>query len=95
MDMVAGVDWNCRVWRMRKMKKLPYIEPSIRTIAGALITVAGILLYVRPDMKVASMVLLFFVSLNLFQSGFTQFCPMFNILAKLGVPRFPSGCCEK
>jgi hypothetical protein len=36
-----------------------------------------------------------FVGLNLFQSGFTQFCPMFNILAKMGVPRFPtSNCCK-
>ena len=36
-----------------------------------------------------------FVGLNLLQSGFTQFCPLFNILGKMGVPRFPkSGCCK-
>ena len=36
-----------------------------------------------------------FVGLNLFQSGFTQFCPMFNILQKMGVQRFPkSSCCK-
>jgi hypothetical protein len=36
-----------------------------------------------------------FVGLNLFQSGFTQFCPMFNLFAKMGVPRFPkSSCCK-
>ena len=36
-----------------------------------------------------------FVGANLFQSGFTQFCPMFNILGKMGVPRFPkSDCCK-
>ena len=36
-----------------------------------------------------------FVGLNLFQSGFTQFCPLFNILEKMGVPRFPkSSCCK-
>ena len=34
-----------------------------------------------------------FVGLNLFQSGFTQFCPMFNILARMGVPRFPKSSC--
>jgi hypothetical protein len=27
-----------------------------------------------------------FVGANLFQSGFTQFCPMDSILKKLGVP---------
>ena len=36
-----------------------------------------------------------FVGLNLFQSGFTQFCPAFIVLEKMGVPRFPkSGCCK-
>lgn len=28
-----------------------------------------------------------FVGLNLFQSGFTNWCPMITILEKLGVPR--------
>jgi hypothetical protein len=36
-----------------------------------------------------------FVGLNLFQSGFTNWCPMITILEKLGVPRFPKNCCEK
>ena len=30
-----------------------------------------------------------FVGLNLFQSAFTNWCPMMTILEKLGVPRFP------
>ena len=34
-----------------------------------------------------------FVGLNLFQSGFSNWCPMYTILEKLGVPRFPA--CEK
>ena len=33
-----------------------------------------------------------FVGLNLFQSGFTNWCPMMTILEKLGVPRFPKEC---
>lgn len=33
-----------------------------------------------------------FVGLNLFQSGFTQFCPLFNILAKMGFPVFLDQC---
>jgi hypothetical protein len=29
------------------------------------------------------------VGLNLFQSGFTDWCPMITLLEKLGVPRYP------
>jgi hypothetical protein len=34
-----------------------------------------------------------FVGLNLFQSGFTNWCPMMTILAKLGVPKLPKETC--
>ncbi|HTG83034.1 MAG TPA: DUF2892 domain-containing protein [Geobacteraceae bacterium] len=30
-----------------------------------------------------------FVGLNLFQSAFTNWCPMMSILGKLGVPKLP------
>jgi hypothetical protein len=33
-----------------------------------------------------------FVGANLFQSGFTNFCPMSLILKKLGVPEAQVGC---
>ena len=33
-----------------------------------------------------------FVGANLFQSGFTKFCPMDSILKKLGVPESEGGC---
>ncbi|MBI4997573.1 MAG: DUF2892 domain-containing protein [Rhodocyclales bacterium] len=33
-----------------------------------------------------------FVGANLFQSGFTRFCPMDSILRKLGVPENERGC---
>ena len=33
-----------------------------------------------------------FVGINLFQSGFTNFCPMSLILKKLGVPESKVGC---
>jgi hypothetical protein len=36
-----------------------------------------------------------FIGLNLFQSGFTGWCPMMTILAKLGVPKLPQGGCCK
>lgn len=33
-----------------------------------------------------------FVGANLFQSGFTNFCPLGTILKKLGVPESKIGC---
>ncbi|MDD3450460.1 MAG: DUF2892 domain-containing protein, partial [Gammaproteobacteria bacterium] len=33
-----------------------------------------------------------FVGLNLFQSGFTKFCPLDTILKKLGVPSDGTAC---
>jgi hypothetical protein len=33
-----------------------------------------------------------FVGANLFQSGFTTFCPLDSILKKLGVPETAPGC---
>ncbi|MFA5626344.1 MAG: DUF2892 domain-containing protein [Thiohalomonadaceae bacterium] len=33
-----------------------------------------------------------FVGLNLFQSGFTKFCPLDTILQKLGVPSGGAAC---
>lgn len=37
------------------MKNSAYIEPTIRIIAGFLITVAGCLIYARPDMELAGL----------------------------------------
>ncbi|HEY6874064.1 MAG TPA: DUF2892 domain-containing protein [Geobacteraceae bacterium] len=36
-----------------------------------------------------------FVGLNLVQSGFTNWCPMMTILAKLGAPKLPTACGTK
>lgn len=66
------------------MRKLPYIEPTIRSIAGTFITVFGVLIYLRPDMTLLWLGFLFFVSLNLFQSGFTSFCLMEKFLKLCG-----------
>ncbi|MFA5170722.1 MAG: diguanylate cyclase [Sulfuriferula sp.] len=66
------------------MTKLPYIEPSIRSIAGGLITASGVLLYFKPELKLIWLTILFFVSLNLLQSSFTRFCLMEKILKKFG-----------
>lgn len=75
------------------MKEEFYIERIVRIVAGTFIILSLLLSHFHSQNW-----LWFtgFVGLNLFQSGFTQFCPMFNILAKLGVPRFPSSnsCCK-
>ena len=65
-----------------------YIDRLLRIIAGAFI-----LLSVLLAVKVSLNWLWFtaFVGLNLFQSGFSNWCPMITILEKLGVPRFPKG----
>ena len=74
------------------MKEEFYIERVVRIVAGMFIIISLALAHFHSPNW------LWFtgcVGLNLFQSGFTHFCPMFNILEKIGVPRFPkSGCCK-
>ena len=59
------------------------IERVVRIVAGTFILASLALAHF-----VSSNWLFFtgFVGLNLLQSGFTRFCPMDNILKKLGVP---------
>ena len=62
-------------------------ERMIRIIAGSFIMLSLLLGVEGSPIFVSKGFLWFtgFVGLNLFQSGFTTFCPMNNILAKLGV----------
>ena len=71
------------------MKEEFYIERIVRIVAGLFITISLLLAHFHSPNWLW---LTGFVGLNLLQSGFTQLCPMFNILAKLGVPRFPKNC---
>ena len=73
------------------------IERWIRVFAGGFVLLSLSLGVEGSPLFVSRGFLWFtaFVGANLFQSGFTQFCPMFNILAKLGVPRFPGNTCCK
>ncbi len=68
-----------------------YIERIVRIVAGAFIVISLLLAHFHTQNW-----LWFtgFVGLNLFQSGFTQFCPLFTILEKMGVPRFPRDACK-
>jgi hypothetical protein len=58
------------------------IEPALRMIGGGVVAASVLLgMYVHP----AFLWFTLFVGLNLFQSAFTQWCPMMAILRKVGV----------
>jgi hypothetical protein len=58
------------------------VERSLRMIAGGLVAASVLLgIYVSPHFLWFTL----FVGLNLFQSAFTQWCPMMTILRKAGV----------
>ena len=69
-----------------------YVERVVRIIAGSFILISLLLAHYHSQNWLWFTA---FVGANLFQSGFTQFCPMFNILKKLGVPMFPKDACAK
>lgn len=62
-------------------------ERIIRIVAGFMVLLSLSLGVEASPLYVSSYFLFFtaFVGLNLFQSGFTSFCPLNNILAKFGV----------
>ena len=58
------------------------VERSLRLIAGIVVLISLLLgVYVHPNW----FLLTGFVSLNLIQSAFTNWCPMMTILRKLGM----------
>ena len=69
-----------------------YIERIVRIVAGAFIVLSLLLAHFHNQNWLWFTC---FVGLNLFQSGFTQFCPLFTILEKMGVPKFPKDSCCK
>jgi hypothetical protein len=62
-------------------------ERIVRIVAGSFVLLTLALGVDASPVFVSKYFLFFtaFVGLNLFQSGFTQICPLNNILAKLGV----------
>ena len=67
-----------------------YIDRMLRMIAGGFILLSLALAHFHnPNWLWFTG----FVGLNLFQSAFTNWCPMMTILAKLGVPKFPERQC--
>lgn len=66
------------------------VKHYIRILAGAFILVSLLLAHLNDQvdlLKFSWLWVTVFVGLNLFQSGFTRFCLMENILLKLGVKR--------
>jgi diguanylate cyclase (GGDEF)-like protein len=66
------------------MNQRPYIEPAIRTIAGCFLLVCAFAALYHPEWKAYWLGFLFFIALNLFQSGLTRFCLMEKILKRAG-----------
>ncbi len=71
------------------------IERIIRIMAGFFVLLSLALGWHGSPIFVSEWFLAFtaFVGLNLFQSGFTGFCPPEKLLAKLGVKRGDGGAC--
>jgi len=72
------------------------IDRLIRIFAGLFIVVSLLLGVEGSPLFVSKWALAFtaFVGLNLFQFGFTNFCPLGLILKKLGVPESRASCCR-
>jgi hypothetical protein len=71
------------------------VNRIVRIFAGTFILLSLILAHVFGQVDLSKMSWLWFtlfVGANLFQSGFTTFCPLDTILKKLGVPETKPGC---
>ncbi len=69
------------------------VERGLRLIAGFFVMLSVALAYFHSPYWLWFTA---FVGLNLFQSGFTNWCPMVWILEKAGLPRNgKSSCCSQ
>jgi len=71
------------------------INRIVRIVAGFFIMLSLALAHLTGQVNMAQLSWLWFtafVGANLFQSGFTTFCPLDSILKKLGVPETKGGC---
>lgn len=69
---------------MKQQRQLPFIEPTIRTIAGSFLIICGLGAVYSPAYLPYWLGFLFFIAVNLFQSGLTRFCLMEKILKRAG-----------
>ncbi len=71
------------------------VNRIVRIVAGFFILLSLALAHFMGQVDLAQMSWLWFtlfVGANLFQSGFTTFCPLDTILKKLGVPETAANC---
>ena len=70
-------------------------DRAIRIMAGAFVLISLALGVEASPLFVSKYFLWFtaFVGANLFQSGFTRFCPAESILVKLGMKKGDGGSC--
>ena len=70
------------------------VNRIVRIVAGFFVLLSLALGMAASPLFVSTNWLWFtaFVGANLFQSGFTTFCPLDTILKKLGVPETKPGC---
>jgi hypothetical protein len=66
-----------------------HIDRMLRLIAGFFVMLS-VFLAIQVDIRWLWFTA--FVGANLFQSGFTNWCPMMAFLEKLGVPKQPPTC---
>ena len=64
-------------------------ERIVRIVAGSFVMLTLLLAHYHNPLWLWFTA---FVGFNLFQSGFTQFCPLDMILKKAGVPSSSGGC---
>ncbi len=72
------------------------VNRVVRIVAGTFVMLSLALAHFTGQVDLAKMSWLWFtafVGANLFQSGFTGFCPMDSILKKLGIPESECGKC--
>lgn len=72
-------------------------DRAVRIMAGSFILISLALGVEGSPVFVSKNFLWFtaFVGANLFQSGFTRFCPAESIMEKLGLTRLDGGSCGK
>lgn len=71
------------------------INRIVRIVAGFFIMLSLALAHFTGQADLSTLSWLWFtafVGANLFQSGFTRFCPLDSILRKFGVPESERGC---
>ena len=72
------------------------VNRIVRIIAGSFIMLSLALAHFSGQIDMTKLSWLWFtafVGANLFQSGFTKFCPLDSILKKLGVPESTGNSC--